>query len=39
MKQYRITNENPLIIERTPQAHPDTIAYPRSARRYVDWAY
>ena len=27
MKQYGITNANPLIIERTPQAHPDTIAF------------
>ena len=27
MKQYRITSGNPLIIERTPEAHEDTVAY------------
>ena len=25
--QYRVTQADPLIIERTPQAHADTIAY------------
>ena len=35
MQQYRITSGNPLIIERTPEAHEDTVAYARSAKRLI----